>query len=104
LISIKSEAASTLHHLVYVYDSTYNVTPNIKKWKSISTIYTNVYSYLPTTVYSMGNILAGVYPLVSHESMVASYPANIVPSITSELKKQGWTSSLFLAPILPTVT
>ncbi len=86
---------STPYDLVSVYDSAYNVTPNIKRWTNISTIYTNMYAHLPATVYSMGNMVAGVYPLIGHQSMVASYPANTVPSISSELKKQGWTSSLF---------
>jgi arylsulfatase A-like enzyme len=86
---------STPASLVSTYDSTFSVTPNIKKWRNISVLYNNSYSHLPATVYSMGPMVAGVYPLISYKSMIASYPKNNIPSVISELKKQGWISSMF---------
>lgn len=88
---------STPANMVSVYDSTYNVTSNIIHWKNISCAYTNMYAHLPATVYSMGSMLAGVYPLISYQSMIASYPKNRVPSLSSELKKEQWSSSMFFA-------
>ena len=88
---------SVPHHMVSIYDSTYTVTPNIDKWKTIGTVYNNMYSHLPATVYSMATMLAGVYPLINYTSIIANYPKNTIPSIASELKKQDWSSGIFFA-------
>jgi arylsulfatase A-like enzyme len=54
-----------------------------------------MYAHLPATVYSMGSMVAGVYPLITYKALISEYPRNTIPSISSELRKEQWTSSLF---------
>ena len=56
-----------------------------------------MYAHLPATVYSLGSINLGVYPLISYESFVAMYPNNSVSTLSGELNKNGWNTSLLFA-------
>ncbi len=86
---------STPKNMVSIYDSTYNVTPNLLKWKSISTAFTNMYSHIPSTSNSMATMISGIYPLISYKSIINEYSKNALPSISSELKNKSWKTSLF---------
>src|SRR5205085_7140649 len=65
---------STPANLVQIYDSTYRVTPNLDKWKRHARIYDNLYAHLPTTASTMLSLISGIYPMISHKSVVKEYP------------------------------
>jgi phosphoglycerol transferase MdoB-like AlkP superfamily enzyme len=86
---------STQKQAVSLYDSTYQVTPNLAKWRNISTVYTNMYSHIPSTPNSMATMISGIYPLISYKSILIEYKNKSLPSLSTELKKQNWKTSLF---------
>jgi arylsulfatase A-like enzyme len=88
---------STPRDMVSIFNPDITVTPNLQKWKSISTKYPNVYAHYPATVYSMGCLISGVYPLISYKSLVTTYPNNTIPSISGELRKNDWQTSLLVS-------
>jgi arylsulfatase A-like enzyme len=88
---------STPSQYISVYDNSFNVTPNLNKWKSASLIFKNAYAHIPSTPNSMGNIVSGVYPLLSYMSFVSDYSYTAIPSIPNVLGKKGWSSSIFFS-------
>jgi arylsulfatase A-like enzyme len=86
---------STGKRYINIYDSTYNVTPNLKKWKNIATVFNNNYAHIPSTSNSMLSMVSGIYPNIGFRSVVGKVQREDLPSIPGELKKQGWNTSMF---------
>lgn len=86
---------STPKQFVSLYDSTYNVTPNMLKWKNISTTYTNMYSHIPSTSNSMVTMISSLYPLISYKSIINEFAKTHLPSVSTNLKNLGWSTSFF---------
>jgi phosphoglycerol transferase MdoB-like AlkP superfamily enzyme len=88
---------STPRQFVSLYDSTFDVTPNLKRWKGASVMFSNIYAHIPSTPNTMFSLISGVYPLISYKSAVVENPKINLPSLPNELNKNGWISSLFFS-------
>ena len=86
---------STPAHMVQVYDSTYQVTPNLNKWKKHAVTYTNMYAHLPNTVSSIFSITSGLYPMISYKSIITDNPQVALSTLPQLLKENVWKTSLF---------
>lgn len=78
---------STAKQYVNIYDSSFNVTPNLKRWKGSSKAFSNVYAHIPSTPSSMFSLISGVYPLISYKLSTVENAKSNIPSLTRELKK-----------------
>lgn len=88
---------STPERYINLYDSTFNCTPNLKKWSSISSIYTNMYAQIPSTPNSMLTLVSGIYPMVSYKSAVTEKIQLPPVSLERLLNDNGWATSLFFS-------
>jgi phosphoglycerol transferase MdoB-like AlkP superfamily enzyme len=88
---------STPKRYISVYDTTYDVTPNLSKWKNIASIFPNMYSHIPTTTNSMATMISGMYPLISYKSIIKDNLSQSLPSIGAVLKAQNWENSLLVS-------
>jgi arylsulfatase A-like enzyme len=86
---------STPKHFISLYDSTYHVTPNLAKWRNISTVFTNAYSHIPSTSNSMATMISSLYPLISYKSIINEYGKTSLPSLSTDMKNSGWQMSFF---------
>lgn len=85
---------STAKRYVSLYDSTYNVTPHLKEWSTMATVFNNMYIHIPSTSNSMLSLLSGIYPQISFKSLVKKSGEISVPSLPKELEKANWISSI----------
>lgn len=86
---------STPKKYVGIYDSNYNVTPNMVRWKNISAIFTNMYSHIPSTSNSMATMTSGLYPNIGYKSIIKNGISHQLPSLVADLKNLNWKTSLF---------
>jgi arylsulfatase A-like enzyme len=86
---------STPRDLVGIYDSSIEVTPNLIKYKSVSTAYYNMYAHIPSTPNSMLSLVNGIYPLITYKSFLNEYTYSSLPALPAELKDHGWRTSFF---------
>ena len=86
---------STPKKYVGIYDSIYNVTPNMVRWKNISMIFTNMYSHIPSTSNSMATMTSGLYPNIGYKSILKNGISHLLPSLVTNLKNLNWETSLF---------
>ncbi|MEO7293392.1 MAG: sulfatase-like hydrolase/transferase, partial [Ginsengibacter sp.] len=86
---------STPRDMVGMYDSSIKVTPNLIKYKSIATVYYNMYAQIPSTPNSMLSLVDGIYPLITYKSFLKEYSYSNLPALPDELKKSGWQTSFF---------
>ena len=80
---------------VDMYTSNYHATPVLSSYFNQSLIFENAYAHAPSTNISMVSILAGIYPWISYKSITKEHPDIKHPTISSELKKQGFRTSFF---------
>ncbi|HJW18700.1 MAG TPA: sulfatase-like hydrolase/transferase, partial [Flavisolibacter sp.] len=88
---------STPSRYISLYDSLYNCTPGLKKWESISRMYTNMYAHIPSTPNSMLSILSGIYPMIDYRSALLEKVQLPTPSLPQFLSLNGWKTSLFFS-------
>jgi arylsulfatase A-like enzyme len=88
---------STPQQYISVYDSTFKCTPNLKKWSSISSVYTNMYAQIPSTPNSMLTLVSGIYPMIDYKSAVSEKIKLPPVSLAKILDDNGWATSLFFS-------
>jgi arylsulfatase A-like enzyme len=88
---------STPKQYISVYDSAFACTPNLKKWRSISKAYTNMYSPIPSTPNSMFSLTSGIYPMVDYKSVLGEKLQLPIASLPKILNDKGWATSLFFS-------
>jgi arylsulfatase A-like enzyme len=88
---------STPAQYISLYDSTYGCTPAIKKWSSISNMYTNMYAHIPSTPNSMLSLLSGIYPMIDYRSALLEKVQLPGPTLPELLRSNGWETSLFFS-------
>ena len=86
---------STPANMVQVFDSTYQVTPNLNEWKKYAAVYTNMYAHLPNTVNSIFSITSSLYPMISYKAIINEHPNINTATLPQLLKDNGWNTSLF---------
>jgi phosphoglycerol transferase MdoB-like AlkP superfamily enzyme len=86
---------STPASVIGLYNDSITVTPNLKKWRSISTRYNNMYAHMPSTPNSMLSMVAGIYPKLSFRSLLQDTLSDKMVTIPNELLKKNWTTSFF---------
>ena len=88
---------STPSRYISLYDSLYNCTPGLKKWQSISRMYSNMYAHIPSTPNSMLSILSGLYPMIDYRSALLEKVQLPSPSLPQLLRSKDWKTSLFFS-------
>lgn len=88
---------STPEQYISVYDSAFNCTPNLKKWSSISSVYTNMYAQIPSTPNSMLTLVSGIYPMIDYKSAVSEKIQLPPVSLPKILNDNGWATSLLFS-------
>jgi phosphoglycerol transferase MdoB-like AlkP superfamily enzyme len=88
---------STPAQYISLYDSINDFTPALKKWQSISRIYTNMYAHIPSTPNSMLSILSGIYPMIDFRSALLEKVQLPEPSLPQLLESKGWKTSIFFS-------
>ncbi|SFQ35155.1 LTA synthase family protein [Parafilimonas terrae] len=88
---------STPKQYISLYDSAFHCTPNLKKWSSISAVYTNMYAQIPSTPNSMLTLVSGIYPMVSYKSAVSEKIQLPPVGLPKLLEHNGWATSLFFS-------
>jgi lipoteichoic acid synthase len=86
---------STPAEYVDLYNSKYNITPELQKHAEDALIFENVYAHAPATNLSLVSILGSVYPWLSYNSVTQEHPDLKIPTISSELKKYGYATAFF---------
>ncbi|MHB8954496.1 MAG: LTA synthase family protein [Pirellulaceae bacterium] len=80
---------------VGAYGSKYPVTPELDRWTSHAAVFSNIYAHSPSTNKSLFSLLCSTYPWVSYRSVTQEKPEIALPSITSQLKQQGFATAIF---------
>ncbi len=88
---------STPARYISVYDSSYNCTPSLKKWRAISRQYENMYAHIPSTPNSMLSLLSGIYPMIDYRSALLEKIQLPKPSLPQLLSLSNWKTSLFFS-------
>ena len=88
---------STPQQYISVYDSTFNCTPNLKKWSNISSVFTNMYAQIPSTPNSMLTLVSGIYPMVDFKSAISEKIQLPSISLAKILNDNGWATSLLFS-------
>ncbi len=78
-----------------IYGGRYGVTPELTKARAHSVIFSNIYAHAPATNYSMVSLLCSAYPWVSYMAVTEVHPDVQLPSLSGELKKQGYSNAFF---------
>lgn len=86
---------STPAEYVQPYDTKYKITPELEKHLSHAVVFDNVYAHAPATNKSMVCLLGSVYPWLSYHSITYEHPEINIPTISSELQKQGYRTAFF---------
>jgi lipoteichoic acid synthase len=84
---------STPAEYITPYNSLYKATPFLDSIKSSSLFFDAAYAHAPATNKSLVSILCGSYPYLSYKAITAEKPDIKWPSISSELKKNGYRTS-----------
>ncbi len=88
---------STPQQYINIYDSTFNCTPNLKKWSNISSVFTNMYAQIPSTPNSMLTLISGIYPMVDYKSAISEKIQLPPVSLPKILNDNGWSTSLLFS-------
>ncbi len=75
------------------FNSKFKTTPFLDSIKTSAVLFNNIYAHVPATNKSLVSILCSAYPYLSYKSITAEKPAISWPSIPSELKKYGYSTS-----------
>jgi lipoteichoic acid synthase len=86
---------STPAEYIQTYKSKYSVTPELDKYISNAVVFENVYAHAPATNKTMVTLLGSLYPWLSYNSVTQEHPDVKTPTLSSELKKQGYRTSFF---------
>lgn len=86
---------STPAEYIQPYDNKFKITPRLEEYLSQSIVFDNMYAHAPATNKSMVSLLASVYPWLSYASITQDHPDINAPTISSELKKQGYRTAFF---------
>jgi phosphoglycerol transferase MdoB-like AlkP superfamily enzyme len=83
----------------YVYEkiSSFEIVPEITKYRRGAATFTNIYAHVPATNKSLVSILCSVYPWISYKSLTEEHPEIMLESISAELKKKGYRTGFFSA-------
>jgi len=73
------------------------VTPELKRQRPSSALFTNVYAHCPETSHSLVSLLLSIYPPMTYKSLTAERPEVPFPSLSSELKRRGYETAFFNA-------
>jgi len=86
---------STPAEYITPYNSIYQATPFLDSIKSSALFFDAAYAHEPATNSEMVSFLCGSYPYISYKTITAEKPEIGWPSISSELKKNGYRTSFF---------
>lgn len=86
---------STPAEYIEPYGSIFRTSPELEKNISNSIVFENIYAHVPSTNKSMVCLLGSVYPWISYTSITQEHPDINIPTISSELKKQGYRTAFF---------
>lgn len=86
---------STPRNVLSIYDSSMQVTPQLAKYRNISTAFYNMYAHIPSTPNSMLSLVCGIYPLITYKSFLNEYAVASLPALPAELKASGWQTGFF---------
>ena len=78
-----------------IYGGDHNVTPELKRHLQHARMFRNIYAHVPATNKSLFSILSSRYPWLSYESVTEEYPQIQIPTLSGELKKQGYRTAFF---------
>lgn len=79
------------------YQTRFHVMPELERHLPESLLITDMYAQMPSTNNAVVALLTSLYPQISYQSISKEHPAIPVPSLSSELKKQGFRTSFFFA-------
>ncbi len=86
---------STPAEYIEPYGSKFKTSPELEKNISNSIVFENIYAHVPSTNKSMVCLLGSIYPWISYTSITQEHPEINIPTISSELKKQGYRTAFF---------
>jgi len=92
LVIVLESAGSTYFD---AYGGNFNLSPNLNKYAQQSLIFDQMYAHSPATNFSMVSMLASMYPDLSFKSITQENPDINHPTISSELKSNGYRTSFF---------
>jgi arylsulfatase A-like enzyme len=79
------------------YGSTVALTPQIDRYSSGARLFTHMYAHGPSTESAIVSLLLSIYPALSYQGLTAPYPGIPLPSLSSELHRQGYRTAFFSA-------
>ncbi len=82
---------------VGAYGAPYGATPHLDSYRPQAMLFTRVYAHVPSTVHSLVALLLSVYHPHSFRVLSAEYPRLRLPSMSSELGRQGYRTAFFNA-------
>jgi phosphoglycerol transferase MdoB-like AlkP superfamily enzyme len=77
------------------YGSLYHATPELAKRHASSLKFDSIYALVPNSPKALIALLLSSYGIISYEHITSRYPNIALPSLSSELKKQGYRTALF---------
>jgi arylsulfatase A-like enzyme len=72
-------------------------TPELCKHLPAAATFSNVYTHCPSTHISMAAMLTSSYPWISYKCITKEYPSIVLPSLSGELKQQGFRTAFMHA-------
>jgi phosphoglycerol transferase MdoB-like AlkP superfamily enzyme len=72
-------------------------TPELCKHLPQAAVFSNVYTHCPSTHISMAAMLTSSYPWISYKCITKEYPSIVLPSLSGELKQQGFRTAFMHA-------
>ncbi len=91
LVVLESVAAEYLE----AYGSPYGAMPELHAYGKSWIKFDNIYIHAPVTNKAMTSLLCSIYPWPSYRHLTQEHPAVDLPTISGELKKHGYRTSLF---------
>lgn len=88
---------STGAQYVGAYGAPYGATPHLDSYRPQAMVFTRAYAHVPSTVHSLIALLLSVYHPHTFRVLTAEYPRVRLPSISSELGRQGYRTAFFNA-------
>jgi len=88
---------STGAEYVGAYGASYGATPYLDSYRPQAMLFTRVYAHVPSTVHSLVALLLSVYHPHTFRVLTAEYPRVRLPSIGTELRRQGYRTAFFNA-------
>lgn len=97
----KNHANNISNVIIYVLESVpaeylnNQIMPELTKKLKQSAIFKNIYAHAPSTSYALVSFLCSIYPGISYVSLTQANPLITFPSLSSELKQQGYQTAFF---------